>query len=155
MEKKDFIEIGIQKDWPSKLVVYTDGASRGNPGLSSLGVVFFHENEQDVLYEYAKFLGKNTNNYAEYCAILKALDLAVKNQVKDLTVKSDSKLLVEQLKRNYKVKSETLTPVYLACQKRVSQLETVTFEHVRREKNKRADELANEILDKIQSFYED
>ncbi len=140
-------EKGQAHNWPSQIIVYTDGASRGNPGPASVGLAFYTIDEEP-LYDFAESIGIQTNNYAEYEAVRKALNLAQKNQVQELVLRSDSQLLVCQLNGEYKVKSEHLRPLYLSCLELKSRFKLVKFEHVRREYNTKADQLANLALDR-------
>ena len=140
------LEFGSATNWPDNVIINTDGASRGNPGPASLGLTA-QEPSGEVVYEYAEAIGHQTNNVAEYSAVKKALELAVTNQVKHLTIRSDSEFLIKQMKGLYKVKSESIKGLYVACDALRKKLKKVEFEHVRREKNYRADELANMVLD--------
>ena len=136
--------------WPKKVLIYTDGACRGNPGPCSLGLQVF-DSDKKLIYEECQYLeAQNTNNFAEYKAVLKALELAVQHQVQDLTLLSDSQLLVYQLQKKYKVKSLKLKPIFLACQKFLSQIPQSRFQHIPREQNQGADALANKALDEKQ-----
>ena len=90
---KKIVENGHPRGWPTKIVIHTDGASRGNPGPAAIGLVVYDTNG-DLLYEYGEDIGENTNNYAEYSAVLKALELAKQNRVSHLILKSDSLLVV-------------------------------------------------------------
>ncbi|OFZ10825.1 MAG: hypothetical protein A2Z20_01295 [Bdellovibrionales bacterium RBG_16_40_8] len=128
------------------MVAYTDGASRGNPGPASIGVVI-KDSQGEIVYEYARALGNQTNNYAEYSAVKKALELAVANHVTELILRSDSELMIKQMKGEYKVKSESIKQLYRDCDELRKKIKNILFEHVRREHNKRADELANLALD--------
>lgn len=139
---------GIESGWPKEVIIYTDGASRGNPGAASMGITVTDSNEE-VVYEYAETLGTQTNNFAEYAAVRKALEMAVANQVETLTLRSDSQLLIRQLTGEYRVKAEGLKALFKECVQFASNISHVTFEHVRRENNKRADELANIVLDRF------
>ena len=143
---KNIIDHGQARGWPQEIVIHTDGASRGNPGPAAIGIVVYSL-EGEALYEYGEVIGDNTNNYAEYTAVLRALEMARENAVSSLTLKSDSQLLVRQLAGEYKVKSETLRPLYLSCMDIKQSIASVSFEHVRREYNKKADEMANLALD--------
>jgi ribonuclease HI len=129
--------------------VYTaniDGASRGNPGPASYAVILRDPNGKVVL-ELAKKLGRDTNNVAEYYALLTALDYAVTHGIKSLRVRSDSELLVRQMQGRYKVKSADLKPLHERAAKLSRQLEYFVIEHVPREMNRDADALANVALD--------
>ena len=138
----------ILKLWPKEVIIYTDGASRGNPGPSSFGLVVFSAEGEKIL-EYAEKAGETTNNVAEYLGVRKALELASfqKKTLQKLTLKADSQLLIRQLKGEYKVKAKHLKPLFSDCQKFLQQLAVVEFEHVPRDRNKIADHLANQILD--------
>lgn len=140
------LTFGESKQWPPKVVIYTDGASRGNPGPASLGFTVSSGNGETV-FEYGEAIGEQTNNVAEYTAVLRALDLAVRNGVKELELRSDSQLLVRQLAGIYKVKAEGLKPLFLECLSLARRIPKIQFTHVPREENRRADELANMALD--------
>ena len=91
------------KSWPKKIFVYTDGASRGNPGPCSLGVQVF-DSDNNLIYEESDYLEeKNTNNFAEYKAVIRALELSVKHKVQKLYLFSDSQFLICQLEKKYRV----------------------------------------------------
>lgn len=132
--------------WPKKVIVYTDGASRGNPGPASIGI-FVTDEKQSEVARFSEALGVQTNNFAEYSAVIMALQQAHHHKIKEMTLRSDSELLIRQLKGEYKVKSETLRPLYEECIALIRKIGKVTFEHVRREFNKEADKLANQALD--------
>ena len=146
MKQHKSIVNGSVKDWPPAVLIYTDGASRGNPGLSSIGIVVYDE-QGKALYEEATLLGVQTNNYAEYSAVLKALKLSCKNKVQSLVLKSDSQLLVNQLSGKYKVRSPNIRSLHQVCRKYSEQILSVQFQHIPREQNTKADALANLILD--------
>lgn len=132
--------------WPEEVIVYTDGASRGNPGPASIGI-YVLDAQGGEIQRYGERLGEQTNNFAEYTAVERSLQFAVKAGVKKVVFRSDSQLLVRQMIGQYKVKSPAIKPLYEECQKLVKQIPTVEFEHVRREMNKEADQLANDALD--------
>lgn len=151
MSEVQIIQYGSADQWPQEVLVYTDGASRGNPGPASVGihVCDFSEN---TIFEYGETLGEQTNNFAEYSAVKIALEMACEQKVEKIKIRSDSELLVKQMKGEYKVKSEMIKPLFLICKNLISKIGQVEFEHVRREKNKRADQLANMVLDGEGSF---
>ena len=122
-----------------------DGGSRGNPGPAGYGVRI--EREDGAIVELKEALSLATNNVAEYSGLLAALRWAVANTVSTLHIRSDSELLVKQMKGQYRVKNPGLQPLYEEAVKLVRQVGKVTFEHVRREFNKDADRLANEAMD--------
>jgi len=123
-----------------------DGASRGNPGPASYAVVL-RDPTGKVVLELAKNLGRETNNVAEYYALLAALDYATSHGIRALRIRSDSELLVRQMQGRYKVKSADLKPLHERASKLARQLHYFAIEHVRRELNRDADELANVALD--------
>lgn len=132
--------------WPEYIVIYTDGASRGNPGPASLGIVVYSESGKTV-FECSEKLGNQTNNFAEYSAVKRALEISVEKNIKKITLKTDSQLLVRQMIGQYKVKSASIRPLFLACSELAKKVPEIEFMHVRREFNKRADALANLALD--------
>ena len=129
--------------------LYFDGASRGNPGPSSLGGVIYDSSEEEKI-NYKKAIGIATNNYAEYQALLVGIKVCIKYDIKEVNVYGDSKLVIEQVKGNWKVKSDNLKPMHTEITKFITPefFKKITFNHVRRNLNKRADELANIALDK-------
>jgi probable phosphoglycerate mutase len=123
-----------------------DGASRGNPGPASYAVVL-RDPAGKIILELAKNLGRETNNVAEYYALLAALDYAATHGIQALRVRSDSELLVRQMQGRYKVKNADLKPLHERASKLARQLGYFVIEHVRRELNRDADALANVSLD--------
>jgi ribonuclease HI len=123
-----------------------DGAARGNPGPASYAVVI-RDPGGKVILELAKKLGRDTNNVAEYYALLAALDYATTHGISALRIRSDSELLVRQMQGRYKVKSPDLKPLHERAAKMTKLLSYFAIEHVRREMNSEADELANRALD--------
>jgi ribonuclease HI len=128
-------------------VAFTDGGSRGNPGPSGYGVVIQAE-DGAVLAELSKFLGMRTNNVAEYSGMLAALEYAVTHGLSRLRVVSDSELMVKQMRGQYRVQSPELRPLYEEAKRLAAKLEAFQIEHVLRGKNKKADELANQAMDR-------
>lgn len=131
---------------PGVSVANIDGASRGNPGPASYAVVI-RDPSGKIILELAKRLGRETNNVAEYYALLAALDYAVSHGISALRIRSDSELLVRQIQGRYKVKSAELRPLHERATKLARQLAYFAIEHVRREQNRDADALANVALD--------
>jgi len=129
------------------MIAYTDGGSRGNPGPSGYGVVVQDENGA-ILAELSDFLGMRTNNVAEYSGLLAALEYAVEHGIRRLRVISDSELMVKQMRGQYRVQSPELRPLYEEAKRRAAKLQVFQIEHVLRGKNKRADELANQAMDR-------
>lgn len=129
-----------------KAVMYTDGGARGNPGPAGAGAVLFSPSG-DVLGEVADYLGKATNNVAEYTAIVRGLALAQTLGVTELDVRMDSELAVKQLNGLYRVKNEALAALYLQVKRAAQAFTRITFTHVRREQNTHADRLVNNAID--------
>ena len=136
------------KPAPEKyLVAHTDGGARGNPGPAGYGVVI-HDSAGNRVAGLSQYLGHRTNNFAEYQALIAALEYAVEHGPKALKVISDSELLVRQIKGIYKVKEPTLRDLHARASQLIRQLEWFEIEHVLRGHNKEADRLANEAMDK-------
>lgn len=131
-------------------IANVDGASRGNPGPASYAVIVRGPDGKTV-FEVGKYLGRATNNVAEYYALITALDYATAQRIERLLVRSDSELLVRQMQGRYKVKSPDLRPLFERAHKLSRGFAHFAIEHVRRELNSDADELANIALDKTSS----
>lgn len=131
-------------------VAYVDGASRGNPGPAAYGVVIYAPDGKKT-FQIGKYLGRATNNVAEYYGLITALDYAASHNIRRLRVRSDSELLVRQMHGQYKVKSATLKPMHEHARKLAARFEFFAIEHIRRELNSEADALCNEALDQTGS----
>ena len=129
------------------LIAHIDGGARGNPGPAGYGVAV-RDSAGTPIAELSEYLGHQTNNYAEYSGLLGALDYCLKHEEPALKVISDSELMVKQLNGIYKVKSPELKVLYDEARKRINHLQWFRAEHVLREKNKDADRLANEAMDR-------
>jgi ribonuclease HI len=128
------------------IVAYIDGGARGNPGPAGYGVRV--EDEHGALIsEFNGFLGTSTNNVAEYNALVAALKYAQQHGHRVVRIKSDSELLVKQMRGEYRVKNAGLLPLYHQARTIADSLDRIAFEHVRREQNKDADRLANLAMD--------
>jgi len=134
-----------------KLTIYTDGGARGNPGPAAIGVVI---SDKRSVIRYSKFIGKATNNEAEYQAIIFALQkvkaLFGKKKAKEMEIeiKTDSELVFKQLNHQYKIKEKNLIPFFIKVWNLEMDFKKVFFTHIPREKNKEADKLVNQELDK-------
>lgn len=132
------------------LTIFTDGASRGNPGLASTGFVI--KSGTQTLYSGGNFLGITTNNVAEYSAIVEALTMAKSiiddPKTKNVSFYMDSKLAVEQLCGRYKIKNTILRELIMKIKILESDFKSVSYQHVPREQNQEADSMANKVLDK-------
>ena len=133
------------------LISYTDGGARGNPGPAGIGVALQNK-DGETIGEWSEFLGIATNNQAEYKALLLALKQAVAMGAVELECRLDSELVVKQLKSEYKVKHPDLKPLFEQAKGLISQIKNVSFKHIPRELNKRADQLANQAMDRGGDF---
>ena len=129
------------------LIAHTDGGARGNPGPAGYGAVI-HDSSGKKVAGLSEYLGRQTNNVAEYQALIGALEYAVEHGPKALKVVSDSELLVRQIKGIYKVKEPTLRDLHARASQLIRQLEWFEIEHVLRGHNREADDLANQAMDK-------
>jgi ribonuclease HI len=130
----------------SYLVAYIDGGARGNPGPAGYGVVIKDQSGNQIA-GLSKYLGRQTNNSAEYNGLLAALEYALQNGRKALKVISDSELLVKQIRGQYKVKSPALQELHGRAQSLIRQLDWFSIQHVLRAQNREADGLANRAMD--------
>jgi len=127
-------------------VLKFDGCSKGNPGPSGAGAALYYNNLE--VWSEKQFVGnKETNNYAEYCGLLLGLKYAVNKNIRELKVCGDSQLVIKQMKGEYKLKSENLYPLFNEAKKLEVTFDKIVYEHIYREFNGRADELANSALD--------
>jgi len=125
--------------------LFFDGCSKGNPGKAGAGAVIY-KNDIEI-WAKAHYVGaKQTNNYAEYMGLLVGLEEAVKQRIPTLTVKGDSLLVIKQMRGEYKINAPTLLTLNQHARTFLPHFTTITFEHVYRAKNKRADALSNEAL---------
>jgi ribonuclease HI len=129
-----------------KLVINTDGGSRGNPGPAAIGVVIRDEDDA-IVFEHGSYIGHTTNNVAEYSALIKALETARDLGGTDLLVRMDSELIVKQMQGLYKIKEPTLQELAGRVLRLKNGFSGVAFTHVRREYNKDADRMVNNALD--------
>lgn len=129
-----------------KLIIHIDGGARGNPGPAGAGVSI-HDEAGRARFEAGYFLGRMTNNKAEYHALLRSLDAAKELAADELLIHSDSELMVKQLNGEYRVKDAGLKPLFEDAFDRLREFKKYTLRHVRREQNRRADELANLAMD--------
>jgi len=130
---------------PARIIAYVDGASRGNPGPAAAAFVL-KDPAGNSLEKKAVFLGNTTNNVAEYAALVKALEAVKQMGAEELTLFSDSELLVKQINGEYKVKSEQIRPLFRQAVDLLSGLGNWKVQHTMRENNAEADELANRAL---------
>lgn len=127
--------------------LHTDGAARGNPGPAGIGVILSSPDGQVVLEEISDGIGWATNNVAEYEALIQGLESAHRHGIDEVDVFCDSVLVVEQLKGAYRVKHKGLKPLHAKARELADRFARITFKQVPRERNARADELANRGID--------
>jgi len=133
------------QDAKRQVIAYIDGASRGNPGPAAAAFILL-ASDGARLQAKAFFLGRTTNNVAEYTAVVKALEAAKQIGAEELTVFSDSELLVKHLNGEYKVKSDQIRPFFCAAVDRLGEFKNWKVRHIMRDKNKEADKLVNQAL---------
>jgi ribonuclease HI len=126
-----------------KAVIWTDGASSGNPGQAGIGGVVEY---QGKTHEFSRSIGITTNNVAEYSALIEALKIAKKLGAREVEVRMDSELVVKQINGLYKVKHENMVPLFEKTMGLLKGFNKFSVAHVRREENKRADKLSKEAI---------
>jgi ribonuclease HI len=131
------------------LVVNTDGASRGNPGPAAAGFALYREGK--LLEAAGQYLGKQTNNQAEYNALILALKRALELGAHEVTVRTDSELMVRQIKGEYRVKNSALQDLFAGAKDLIRQFKSFRIQHVPREQNQKADSMANRAIDEFQA----
>lgn len=151
-----------------KFLVYTDGGARKNPGPAGVGIIIKRKAQSEKLktvWEFSEYIGEATNNQAEYKAVIQALNylkfeilnpkseinskFQIQNSKPKINFYLDSQLIVEQLNGRYKIKNEGLKPLYGRVRELIMKLgNNISFQHIPREKNKEADRLVNEAIDK-------
>ena len=130
----------------NKVIIYADGAARGNPGPAAIGATLKDE-KGNLITQISRRIGITTNNQAEYQAIITALKKAISLGARQVELKSDSELVVKQINGRYKVKKTALRTLYQKVIQLIGSLDGFTITHVSREQNREADKLANEALD--------
>ncbi len=130
------------------ITIHTDGGSRNNPGDAGIGAVI--EQDGTRIAEISEFIGTQTNNFAEYTAVIRALEWCAAHALigESLAFRLDSKLVVEQVQGHWKIKEPTLVPLVARVREFARVFPSVTFTHIPREENKEADRLVNEAIDK-------
>jgi ribonuclease HI len=136
-----------------KIICFTDGGARGNPGPAGIGV-HIQKEDGEVIFETSQFIGNSTNNFAEYSAVLLGLqslkqEFGKKTKEMEFEMRMDSELVKKQLNGEYQIKEPGLVPIFIEIHNmRVANFPNMIFTHIPREKNKEADRLVNECLDK-------
>jgi len=126
---------------PTKLFIYVDGASNGNPGPAGIGLAIYNENKE-LIDKISECIGNATNNIAEYMAVIRALEYSLSQKIKNVTIFSDSELIVKQLNGEYLIKNKALKSLVFKIAKLSDKFTELKIIHVAREKNKLADKLA-------------
>lgn len=130
----------------TKLIINTDGGARGNPGPAGIGAVFVNESNH-IIARHKQYIGKATNNVAEYKALILALEKASALSANHLTIRMDSELIVRQMQGKYKIKDPQLKLLAAEVFKLSNNFKSINFLHIPREQNKEADKLVNEAID--------
>ena len=128
------------------MTIYSDGGARGNPGPAATGIIIKNE-AGEIVAAFGEYLGEQTNNFAEYSALIGGLKKARELGATEVECVLDSELVVKQMKREYKVKEPTLQKKFIEAYNISSQFKKVTYRHTMREGNKEADAILNRILD--------
>lgn len=131
----------------NKLIIYTDGGARNNPGPAGIGAVLMDKNRK-IIFEISEYIGEATNNQAEYRAVIAALQKARELGAEELEFYLDSELVVKQLNREYRVKDRDLAPLFLQIHNLSLDFKKIIFCHIPREENEEADRLVNLAIDR-------
>ena len=129
-----------------KLTIHTDGGARGNPGPSGIGIYITDEKGKNVK-SISEYIGKATNNQAEYKALIRGLEEAKKLKADEVSIIMDSELIVKQVKQEYKVRDSQLASLYVKAWNLIQDFKDYSIKHVLRSKNKKADDLVNKAID--------
>lgn len=130
-----------------KLTLLTDGGARGNPGPAASGIVIKDETK-NIVAAYGEFLGHQTNNFAEYKAVISGLKKCHQLGATEVDIVADSKLVIEQLNRRWKVKHPAMQKLFIEAWNEMQKFKKVTLKHTYRENNKEADAEVNKVLDR-------
>ena len=136
----------LNKFMSQKLIIFSDGGARGNPGPAATGIVV-KDAKGKTIASYGEYLGEQTNNYAEYMALISGLKKAKALGADEVDCMLDSELVVKQLQRKYKVKEPTLQKLFILAYNASALFKHVTYKHIPRERNKEADAEVNDVLD--------
>ncbi len=140
------VDACFDKPKAEKYYLYSDGAARGNPGPSGVGI-YIEDDQGNIVKQHFEYLGEQTNNCAEYLALSIGLDIAKEKELDNITVYTDSELMAKQLNGIYKVKNKSLIELYMQVTQKINSFSSIEIQHVTRDKNKNADRLANMAID--------
>jgi ribonuclease HI len=129
----------------SSLTMYVDGASSGNPGPAGIGILIYDHDDRQVA-KVSSYIGRRTNNYAEYSAVVRALKIAIYFKTKSLKIRTDSELVVKQINGEYKVKHEQIKKLYDQATRLIRSIDKCKIEHIPRAQNEKADYLAKKAV---------
>jgi ribonuclease HI len=129
-----------------RLIVYSDGGARGNPGPAAIGVVIKNDNKE-IIFKHGEYLGEHTNNYAEYSALIYGLKKARELGADEVECVMDSELIVKQMRMEYKVRMPALQKLFIQAYNEAARFKKANYTHTLRNGNKEADALVNEALD--------
>ena len=141
---EDINMISFKESNVDLVTINIDGASKGNPGPASIGIVFYKN--KDIIQEVSEYIGNKTNNFAEYTSLIRALEISLNNSYKDIEIKSDSELVVKQINKIYKVKDADIKELFDKVNSLIEKFSSVKISHIPREENLKADKLANNAL---------
>jgi len=130
-----------------KLIIYTDGGARGNPGPAGIGVVIFNADESQIISQHKKYIGKTTNNQAEYKAVVLGLEQARKLKADEVEARMDSELICSQINGAYKIKNPDFQDSFIKIYNLKQSFKKIIFKYIPRGKNKLADKLVNQAID--------
>ncbi len=131
----------------NRFLLHTDGASKGNPGPSGIGVAFYRHGETDAFATLAEYIGETTNNVAEYKALIRGLEEALLRGADEVEVRTDSELMARQIEGRYKVTAPLILPLYSQARRLLARFSRAAVVHVPRAQNALADKLANQGVD--------
>ncbi|MEK7483072.1 MAG: ribonuclease HI family protein, partial [Planctomycetota bacterium] len=137
--------------FPENIMLYTDGASRGNPGPAGYGFLISDSAGKEIFSDCGS-LGETTNNVAEYEALFYGLQACLTHRVKQVQIRADSELMIKQLNGQYRVKHPNLVPIFQKIQEQLKEIRW-SAQHIRREQNKKADILANQGVDQGRTLF--
>lgn len=146
----NIIEENFIKEKDETIQINIDGASRGNPGPSAIGIVTYKNG--CLLEEISEYIGEKTNNFAEYTALIKALEISIERGFNNVEIRSDSELVVKQINKEYKVKDADIKELFDKANELITKIKNVKIIHVKREDNLKADKLANNALKGIENY---